>query len=103
MIEDFGYAKRVWRTKVLAQAASIEVQTMLQAFLPEGFTVKIERREAEVPGFPFSPKYQFCATFGDPNPKGSDAHLFVQGYTEDDVRCRLLGLILSRRGFFPMT
>ncbi len=101
--DSLKYAVRVWRTKVLKDDAALEVEKMVHAFLPVGFHVKIEQKDAEVPGFPFAPHYTHQGIFEDSKVDGSDAHFYVQGYSREDVHCKLLGVILSGRGFFPFT
>jgi hypothetical protein len=97
------YQARCWRDKILREEAAKQVTKMLQAFLPEGFIVRIEERESEVPGFPHAPRYKFSGTFCDGRPDGSDAHFCVEGYSREGVEARLLAIIVEGRGFFPLT
>lgn len=100
---DYGYAARVWRTEVLVKEASTRVEVMLRSFLPKGFVIDIQKIDTPQVGFPFSEHYHYTGVFHDPKPDGSDAHMSVHGYTADHVRCKMLGLILSGKTFFPFT
>lgn len=101
--ESVEYRARVWRYECLRESSALEVRKMLQAFCPPNFIIEVTKKEAEQPGFPYAEKFHYHAYMHDPRLEGSDAHIFVQGYTEDDCYCRLLGLCLAKKGFFPMT
>ena len=100
---DRDYLMRVKRTKSLQKVYSEDIEVMLASFVPCGWTVSIEQSDREQPGFPFAEHTHYIGTLHDKRENGSDAHIFVCGYTIDDVRCRLLGLIMSNKGFFPYT
>lgn len=101
--EQKQYLTRVMRTKALQKEYSSQIEVMLESFLPHGWVVSISKVEMENPGFPFAEKTHYTAMLYDPKKDGSDAHIFAQGYTPEDCQCRLLGIILSNKGFFPFT
>lgn len=101
--DDTKYFARVWRTENLRVTATDEITKILQAFIPEGFHVRIDKGEFEVPGFPHAPRYKVTATLRCKDPEGSDAHFFVQSHTEAGCLAKLLAHILDGRGFYPLT
>lgn len=98
--ESTRYWARVWRHETLLREAKIEVEVLLNAFLPAGHVIRIEERDSEVPGFPHAPHYKFSGYFENPN---SDAHFFVNAYTREGAKAKLLAHILEGRGYFPLT
>lgn len=88
---------------MLCDAATEQVAIMLQAFVPNGFEIRISETDEEVPGFPHAEHYHFRGTMRDSRADGSDAHFTVASYTQDGVRAKLLAVILEKRGFYPLT
>lgn len=101
--EHYKYQARAWRTEHLRKQAIDEVTKMLQAFIPEGFEVEISECDSPVPGFPHAKPYKFRGMLHDPNPEGSDAHFFVEGYSREGVIAKLLAHIIEGANFFPLT
>lgn len=100
---DAKYFARGWRTETLKSHAANEVTKMVQAFIPEGFHVKVVEGEWEVSGFPHAPRHTFMATLRSQDPDGSDAHFVVHSYSEAGCMAKLLAVILDGRGFYPLT
>lgn len=100
---DAKYNARVWRTELLRKEAANETAKMLQAFIPEGFTVQITECDEQLPVFPHASNYRFRGILRDSKIDGSDAHFFVQAYTREGVTAKLLAHILDGQGFFPLT
>lgn len=100
---DTKYFARAWRTETLKAQAVNEITRVLQAFVPDNFHVKVVEGDYEVPGFPHAPRYKFAATVRAKDPDGSDAHFFVQSYTEAGCLAKLLAVIFDGNGFYPLT
>ncbi len=101
--QETKYAARVWRTHILKAEAEKEIKKILQAFVPEGFEVKINEGNAVV-GQETQHKFHGILRA---NPNGvranSDAHFFVQADTRAAIYAKLLAVILENKGFFPLT
>ncbi len=102
-----SYHTRCWRTKVLREAAGLEVAKLISAFVPDGFTIQI-RHDVLVCGGEGPDKdrvWPVVATLGQFNAdgSGSDAHFFAAAETTPGVLCKLLAIVLDGRGFYPLT
>ena len=113
MINDLSkmqYAARVWRRQTLQEEAGKEVEKMLRAFLPKGWTIDITEGEYPIPGLSFAATDRFSGIFHDPRHddpttdfKCSDAHFFATAKTREGVYAKLLAIILENSAPFPMT
>lgn len=103
--EHIKYGSRIWRTQKLKVQAGNDLAILLQAFVPNGFHVRIEKRTFITEEKGMLPKEWACVGYLESIEGKSDAHCFAYGDSFDAVRARLLAYILDDEygPFFPMT
>jgi hypothetical protein len=113
------YHERARRTKEIRELASLDVMRLLEAFRPPNYVIEVRKNIPQQPGngcstcggtwfgrefdaLKASPD-TWVACLKDPNPKGSDAHIYMMARTREGALAKLLAHIIDGGGFFPMT
>ncbi len=103
---DRDYHVRVKRNAEFKAHATTELRRLVEMFKPPDFQILVERNKPVHDwenGKPRERVWPFVVVLRDPNPDGSDAHIFVRAETEGGCYANLLTVILDGRGFFPGT
>jgi hypothetical protein len=115
---DRDYYERARRTRELRDQAALEVMRQLEAFRPPNYVIEVRKNAPqqsnvcsacgvtwfgrEFDALMASPD-AWVACLKDPDPKGSDAHIFMMARTREGALAKLLAHIIDGGGFFPMT
>lgn len=96
------YKAKVWATKTLLKEAEASVETILEALLPDNYSMKIERCDKAVPGYEFASHYTHCGTLRGKD--GADVPSWiVYSHSVPGVKAKLLSLMFEGKPCSPLT